>query len=238
VDEKSITIEQLLLHTSGLKQDYLSDGITDRDSAISAILRNNPTHSPGSDFSYSNENYELLAGIIEVVSGKRYEDFVRENILIKAKMEDTKFWSESLTLRPNEVAQINRTIDPVIRKRNWGYIGSSGIFTNVSDLYRWFTSLNSGNILDSENLSLMWSPQKKLTTTSVTYGWYISTTDEGIKELWTRGTEDWGHNGVLRWFPERNTLIIVQTNSGEIGNDKSVTGNRVISDGIVKILFE
>ncbi len=235
-DKQGITIQQLLLHTSGLRQSYASDGIADRDSAVTAILNDSLKFFPGTDFSYSNLNYELLGAIIEKVSGNSYEEFVRNNIHRKANMNDTKFWSEGFNLEANNVASMNRELDSSVLKRNWGYIGSAGIYTTVSDLNRWFTALMDGKVLDSSSLALMWKPQKQLTTTGIASGWYVSTTD-GMMELWTRGTEDWGHNAVLRWFEDSKTLVIVLTNSGELG-DKSVTGNRIISDGIVKILFE
>jgi CubicO group peptidase (beta-lactamase class C family) len=236
-EKQPITVRQLLLHTSGLKQNYASDGVTERDLAVAAILKDELKFAPGSDFSYSNENYELLAAIIEVVSGMSYEDFVRRNILVKAKMDDTRFWAEAAALDSQAAAQKNRELHPENLRRNWGYIGSGGLYTTVGDLYRWFTSLRNGDILSPESLSLLWEPQKELSATGVAYGWFVSNPSHGQKEIWTRGTEDWGHNGVLRWFPERRTVIIVLTNSGELG-DKSETGNRLISDGIAKILFE
>ncbi len=234
-EKQPITLRQLLLHTSGLKQNYSSDGIAERDSAVAAILQDDLKFAPGSDFCYSNENYELLAAIIEVVSGVSYEVFVRENILARAKMNDTRFWAEAGGLETRAVAQKNRELQLDNLRRNWGYIGSGGLYTTVGDLYRWFTSLKIGEILSPKSLSLMWEPQKTLSETDVAFGWFVSNPQGGQKEIWTRGNEDWGHNGVLRWFPERRAVIIVLTNSGELG-EKSVTGNRLISDGIAKII--
>jgi CubicO group peptidase (beta-lactamase class C family) len=236
-DKQSITVRDLLLHTSGLQQNYASDGITDRDLAVRAILRDRLAPARGTGFYYSNENYELLAAIVEVVSGRRFEDFVRENILAKARMDDTKFWEEAEGLGSPAAAPKNRELGPAILKRNWGYLGSGGLYTNVDDLHRWFAALCGGRILQPESLSLMWQPQVELSETSVAYGWFISKPGPSRKEIWTRGTEDWGHNGVLRWFPEAKVLIIVLTNSGELG-DKNVTGNRLISDGISKLIFD
>jgi hypothetical protein len=79
-------------------------------------------------------------------------------------------------------------------------------------------------------------PQLNLNDIQIGLGWFISDTPWG-KEIWTRGSEDWGHNAVLRWFPEKKTLIIVMSNSGEIGN-KNITANRFISDKIIKIIFK
>jgi CubicO group peptidase (beta-lactamase class C family) len=237
MDKLSVTVRQLLLHTSGLPQSYASDGITDRGSAVRAILKDRLLSAPGAAFSYSNENYELLAAIIEVVSGRRYEDFVRRNVLATAKMNRTKFWGEASRLGSPPTARKDRELEPAILERNWGYLGSGGLFTSVSDLRRWFAALEGGRILRPESLSGMWQPQVELSATSVAYGWFVSSRGTGPEEIWTRGTEDWGHNGVLRWFPERKVLIIVLTNSGEMG-DKNVTGNRLISDGIAKLIFD
>ena len=237
MDKQSVTVRQLLLHTSGLPQNYVADGIKDRDSAVTAILKDRLVSAPGAGFSYSNENYELLAAIVEVVSGRRYEDFVRSNILAGAKMNATKFWAEASQPGSPPIARKNRELEPAILERNWGYLGSGGLYTSVVDLQRGFAALERGRILRPESLSLMWQPQIELSSTSVAYGWFVSNQETGPKEIWTRGTEDWGHNGVLRWFPERKVLIIVLTNSGEMG-DKNVTGNRLIGDGIAKLIFE
>src|SRR4029078_7729492 len=40
--------------------------------------------TPGSRFAYSNFGYDVLGRIIESVSGKSYEEFVKENILAPA----------------------------------------------------------------------------------------------------------------------------------------------------------
>jgi hypothetical protein len=72
----------------------------------------------------------------------------------------------------------------------------------------------------------------------ICYGWFKNdTTDWGSNEIWTRGSESWGHNAVIRWFPVKKTVVIVCTNSGEIG-EKQNTGNRVISDYISDFLWK
>ncbi|TAK66692.1 MAG: class A beta-lactamase-related serine hydrolase, partial [Bacteroidetes bacterium] len=64
-DKQLITIEHLLTHTSGLRPNYTSEGITNRDSAVAAILNDTLQSLPGDEFTYANENYELLAAIVE-----------------------------------------------------------------------------------------------------------------------------------------------------------------------------
>lgn len=234
-DKQSITVAQLLTHTSGLAQNYVADGITNRDSAVKQILKDKLKFKPGKDFSYSNENYELLGVIIETLTCRNYEDALRRMILSQASMTETKFWGEKPEADQPVIAEMNRKLDSATLSRNWGYIGSGGIYSNIGDLYRWFVELRKGVIIEPKSLEQMWTVQKKLSETGVASGWFVSSTEWG-KEIWTRGTEDWGHNGVLRWFPDSNVVIIVLSNSGERG-DKNITANRFISDGIAKIIL-
>lgn len=235
-DKKAITIVQLMAHSTGLGQNYLSDRVKERDSAVKVIFTDLLQFKSGTNFSYSNENYEILGALIEIISHQTYEEFIRENILKKAGMNNTWFWSEASGIDSNLIAGKNRILDQSISERNWGYIGSGGIYTNAGDLYKWFNALADGRIIGRGSLKTMWTPQLKLNDIQIGSGWFISDTPWG-KEIWTRGSEDWGHNAVLRWFPERKTIIIVMSNSGEIGN-KNITANRFISDEIIKIIFK
>jgi len=51
---------------------------------------------PGTQFSYSNDCYALLGAIIERVSGKSYEAYVKEHIIDPIGMEHTSFFLEEL----------------------------------------------------------------------------------------------------------------------------------------------
>lgn len=235
-DKRSITVAQLLTHTSGLAQNYAADGITDRDSAVQRILNDTLKFPPGTDFSYSNENYELLGAIIEVVTGESYEEHVRKQILQRAGMSSTIFWNEAARVDHRKIAQKNRALDPAALKRNWGYLASGGVYSTVADLHRWFNALCSGVLIDRKSLDEMWTVQRQLSQTGIGFGWFVSSSERG-REVWTRGTEDWGHNGVVRYFPDHNVIIIVLSNSGERG-DKNVTANRFISDAIADAIFK
>ena len=50
-----------------------------------------PIKKPGKEFEYNNSNYNLLAWIIEYVSGQTYNEFLQENIFLKIGMNHTMF---------------------------------------------------------------------------------------------------------------------------------------------------
>ncbi len=235
VDKRSITIEHCLTHTSGLAQNYAADGTRTLDEAMAAIGRDTLDTIPGAAFRYSNENYELLAAVVEKVSGMPFEAYVQAHVLVPAGMVHTKVWSDLARPSPPEVAAFTRVIEPEVFGVNWGYIGSGGIYSCTSDLYAWFHALRDGAILSPALLDTLWAPRVPISVGHMAGGWFVSVT-KSTTEIWTRGNEDWGHNGVVRWFPERGILIIVLTNSGEIG-DKNTTGNRILGDALVEVLI-
>ena len=85
-----ITIRQLLSHTSGipdpipLKWIHLAEkhNTFDEKKALSQVLKDNPDSvaMPGEEYEYSNIGYWLLGGVIEKVSGQRYQDYITKNI--------------------------------------------------------------------------------------------------------------------------------------------------------------
>ena len=79
--KEKITIEQLLLHTSGLIADNaLADYKDGHDKAIERIRALEPTQTPGSKFVYSDLNYILLGELVAKVSEKPLDEFARANI--------------------------------------------------------------------------------------------------------------------------------------------------------------
>ena len=78
-----ITIEQLLLHQSGVANPDYERIATLRVSLseLIATFRNKPLlFEPGKGGRYSNAGYVLLAAVIERASGMSYAEFIRRNI--------------------------------------------------------------------------------------------------------------------------------------------------------------
>lgn len=233
-DKKNITISMLLSHTSGLQQNYVCQGVGSMDTAVIKIMNDTLAFAPGTDFSYSNENYELLAAVIESVSGIDYEQFISREVLMPAGMTNTYFWNEGYDMRESIAEMTDLTLSP---KRDWDFLGSGGIFSNAEDLYKLYKTVKENKILNKEYSDLMFKEHFKLKSGLVIgYGWYINNYGSPGMEKWTRGTESFGHNAVIRWFPDKKITVIVLTNSGELYGP-SGTANRTISDAIINVLI-
>lgn len=228
-DKKGILIRHLLTHTSGMEQSYVSDGIVDRGKALSRMFKLKVKAKPGEKWAYSNANYQLLAAIIEIASQQTYEEYIRSMIFEPADMTQSYFWEEIDERENQTVAQVNIKLTEEIRRRNWGYIGSNGIYSTTSDLSKLHKAFQDHTLLSPENSSLMLTPSINIRKDlEMAYGWFIATSETGEQEIWTRGSESWGHNAVIRYFPASQLMITVCTNSGE-----EISGNRAISDLIL-----
>lgn len=81
----SITIRHILNHTSGLKSGYTTVDLWDRElprSLEEIVSKLEPERAPGEAYDYNNAGYALAGLLIEKISGKTFEDFVVEEILV------------------------------------------------------------------------------------------------------------------------------------------------------------
>jgi CubicO group peptidase (beta-lactamase class C family) len=166
---RSITIGQLLTHTSGLG-DFRDDGWSDKPSdAFRELADFKPlvraetlAFEPGSKFEYSNTGMLMLGVVIEVVTGQAYDGYIRDHVLGPAGM----------------VATDNAPIDEPVENRATGYQRAPGTpagwrentlgalyrggpagggYSTVADLFRFGRALQTGKLVSPESLKVLWS---------------------------------------------------------------------------------
>ena len=98
--EHPITIRDLMTHTAGI-QDYPAPAAihdypqlmnVPLDEVVRHLAKTPLLFQPGTQWSYSSPGIEILGRLIEVCSGKKYEDFISERILKPLGMKDTFFY--------------------------------------------------------------------------------------------------------------------------------------------------
>ena len=207
-DKQGITLHQLASHTSGLGQNYAARATKKRDKAIKAILSVKLSVDPGTEFRYSNDNYTLLAAIVEIVSGRTFEDYLEKELLTPAGLDQTHFWGYFEDLDPRTTAQ--KTYEAG-RGPNWGRRGGTGMFSTAGDLFAWYRAL-----LDESTLSA--GIRERLMGTYVTarsgkldvgYGWFEERSERDTRVVWTGGSEDFGHEVILRALVDEDLVIVV-----------------------------
>jgi CubicO group peptidase (beta-lactamase class C family) len=230
-DKKTITIHQLLTHTSGLPLQYAADGIADRDRAVRSILSLPLKQPPGKKWDYSGDGFVLLAAIIEVASGMTYEDYVRKEIFIPAGMTRSGFWADAQSgnVAPVEdPAKLKLLKSGVFHNKkgvaNWGWRGSTGLYSTPADLCAFLFALKDPKLLSSSSREQMWSGYIQFrrdpeADTFNGYGWIVDIKDKQWTAVRHMGSEDeLGHNGIVS-MKRNGDVIVVLSNSGNIGDD-------------------
>lgn len=142
-----ITIRHLLHHISGIR-DYEAlmvpanmpyDRNYTPEELYSFITRQRALNFvPGSEFSYSNSGYTLLALIVKKASGKSLGEFCRERIFGPLGMENSVFYEKMHAIIPNRATGHDRAGDGLVAGLLDIYtVGASNLCTTVEDLARW-----------------------------------------------------------------------------------------------------
>lgn len=84
-DKRGITVHHLLTHTAGLTDVLGGDfELVERDELVSRAMAEPLVGPPGDEYRYSNLGYSLLGAIVENVSDRGYEEFLRAELLAPA----------------------------------------------------------------------------------------------------------------------------------------------------------
>jgi CubicO group peptidase (beta-lactamase class C family) len=176
----SITIEHLMLHTSGI-YNYTNDGTfmknevtkpADREKMI-ALFRDKPLDfSPGTKWQYSNSAYLLLGYIIESVTKKHYEQVVRDYIFKPLKMTHSGFDFTHLQSKEKSTGYFSLnekdTLTSPIVDSSVSF-SAGAIYSTTEDLLRWHQGLMKNVILTSVQQEKAYTPVKN----KYGYGWSI-----------------------------------------------------------------
>ncbi len=157
-DKANITIWQLLTHTAGL-QDIFGDDydVVTRDWVLQRALRSRLIGPPGGEAAYSNAGYSLLAMIIEDVSGRSFETFVRDEVLLPADTPELGYvlagWSnETLAVGYRRGERWGTPLDHPWAEDGpgWNLRGNGGMLGTAEAMGRWYEALFDGAILGDQ----------------------------------------------------------------------------------------
>jgi len=166
--KETITIRQLLTHSSGLPAGLPAiPAWHGRATAHKLACEQAVTHAPGTFFRYSDINYVLLGQIVEQVTGTPLDDYAQAHIFAPLRMTATGYLPlrrvDAAAIAPTQVGQagghgahgdlapgdVLRGVvhDPTVRRMG-GVAGSAGVFTTVGDVARYARMLLAGGVLD------------------------------------------------------------------------------------------
>ena len=241
---KGVKIHHLLTHTSGIP-DYFDDAdwfidLWKKENRVPGnpeIVRflcetkAEPYGEPGGQYHYSNTGYNLLAEIVERVSGTPFEEFLKKNIFEPAGLENTRCchirrdgvpfenYAQATVIDGDRfVADVDPEGEPEVTAFD-GLNGDDYVFSNIFDMFKWDRVLREGSVLTLEEQKQMYTPAvlnggeayKDDDGDGYGYGWSILREEEFGLIVRHSG----GMPGVGTWFErfiDTDRVLITLTN--------------------------
>ena len=199
-----VSVRNVLGHLGGIRhyksksRDDLEVGNTKHfDDPIQAGLnffKDDPlVAQPGTSFHYSTQGYTLIGCVIEGASGAKYVDFVRQNVLLPAQMEQTQA-DNRFAVIPYRTRFYQKTESGAVR--NADFLDSSykipggGWLSSAEDMARFEVAILNDKLVRRSTRDLMWTPLRPSDGSTDTYGLGWSWSEEKDHEV-----ASVGHNG-------------------------------------------
>lgn len=213
-----ITVHHLLSHTSGLynfhnfDNDFFGDKnrlVYSQSEFFNEYINKQPTQKPGVAFNYNNSNYNLLAWIIENVSGLTYDQFLAKYIFYPLDMQNS-FVDDGCKIIENKAFNYLKDFDIYIRCPYYNdkfSVGAGAIVSNCDDLYKWYVCLRDKKILSKEAYNRFFTKN-------------LNNYCYGLEQNEVYGTEKYAHGGdhlavstyMQNFFDEDICIIILANN--------------------------
>lgn len=201
---ESITIEQLLLHESGVGVIEGGDAARDclpSNELLARLRAAKPLFLPGKGSQYSNEGYFLLSLVVERVSGGSFEDFLRQNIFTPLHMADSGVACRDLPTGRNAFGSVASADEggPISLPFNEAALqGAGAVYSTATDLLVWLRALDT-------------DPQYQTAKWKYPYGW--GKRNYSGKNLMEQSGQLEGFNSHIALYPAEHIYAVVLSNT-------------------------
>ncbi len=238
---ESITIRQLLTHTSGLKdyeELYLKQvgertppeqipQLSDHDVLCLLEQQTETKFAPGARWDYSNSGYAVLANVVERVSGRPFGDFLRERIFHPLRMKRTVAHEKGKNDVPNRAFGYRRASDTghfifADQSPTSAVLGDGGVYSSIEELAKWDRALREHTLLGKVEMREALTPADVKggakypdgRPVSYGFGWFLDPY-RNHERNWHYG-ETSGFLTAIHRFPKDGLTVIVLANRTDL----------------------
>ena len=244
--QREITIRDLLTHTSGMVRNAERTPDDSLETYVPKLAKVPLEFQPGADWAYSGlAGPDVLARIVEIVSGQRYDVFVRSRIFEPLGMRDTMYFPSD-ELRPRLVTLYRITPegfekdpDPDRISSKVYFSGGAGLVSTASDYVQFAQMLANGGELNgkrllsprtvelmaSDHVDGMFNGKLGFPERGVGFGLQVAIVEDHVGAGWRipDGSFGWlGAYGTQVWVNPREelvTLVMMQNLNPEVQRD-------------------
>jgi len=231
----SVTIHQLLTHTSGNNNFYVDDFLQtvklkykNLSDFIPLFANDTLLSKPGTKYNYSASGFVILGMIIEQVSGESYYDYARKNIFEPSAMLNTTELEIDSVVQNKANGYTTFFGENKMPKRNDYYLSKASPagfhYSTVEDLFKFSKALRNYQLLKKKTTELMFEPKVKGYNTHIGYGIDI---DQRYNQIIRGHSGGWyGIQCELMDFMKDKYTIVVLSN---VDNREKMGATRVIN---------
>ena len=232
----NITVENLLVHTSGLP-DYMElfsqywdkAKIATNQDIIDQLIKHRPDvlFSPNERYEYSNTGYALLASIIERVADTRFADFLQQQIFQPLDMQHTRVYNrrhspESIQQYAYGYVSAPQSKAIVLPDESSlhdfviyldGIQGDGAVSSTLDDLRKWDRALYTEKLVKKETLERAFSGVQLVDNSMSDYGFGWRLREDQVTGKVVHHGGSWpGYRSWLRRYVQKDKTIIYLTN--------------------------
>ena len=188
---------------------------------------------PGTKVQYSNTGIDIGAAVVEIVTGKHWEDYLQETVLDPLGMKDSGFWPtdeqlahqvEAYNCQKDAPATYNREFSMEQRPYNdrsriFASAGA-GLWTTAADQLKFYKMLMNLGVGDNGVRILKEETVKSILATSTRpkgmggYSLGLTAPETDGEEAWFGHGGAWGTNCMVNWHKKQLKLWAVQLGGG------------------------
>lgn len=173
---------------------------------------------PGSQYLYSNTNYNLLAIIVDRVSGMPFAEFTRRSIFEPLGMRSTQWRDDYTRIVKGRAAAYEREGDTLRLSMPFENVhGNGGLLTTVGDLLRWNANFDSARVGGRALVEELQRRGRLNNGREIAYaaGLFVRTY-RGAPEVAHDGATA-GYRAYLARYPAQRLSVALLCNTGEAG---------------------
>ncbi len=227
---KKITINHLLTHSSGIKDQWrlleiagwrLDDVIKTEQIFKLIVNQKSLNFSPGDSFEYSNSGYTLLAIIIERITKMSFANYAQQTIFEPLQMNDSFFYDDHEEMMTNRAYSYKKVGDKLKKSNlNFATVGPTSLFTTIEDFNKWAINFKKMTIGNKKIFKSMRENATKNdgSTSSYAKGQFIAN-HYGYENIYHSGS-DAGYRSYFVRFPDLGYQFSLFANASYVNSSK------------------
>ncbi|MBN1299595.1 MAG: beta-lactamase family protein [Melioribacteraceae bacterium] len=246
---ENISIFELLVHRSGLpKYTYFADEywrsvyydstITNND-VIELMIEHQPLkyYSPNFRYNYNNTNYCILAAVIEKVSEKSYEEFMKDEVFAPIGMINTEVYrrgnNEDKHFPVKGYTGYRRIADNTYLN---GVVGDKGIYSTAEDLFKFNRALYDGKPLSRNEVNSMYllAHEELYEHDNYGLGWRVNMRPDSTRIVYHTGWWKGFRSYFIRELSTEKCIIVLtnRSNSGVLSTRELMSLFDIKAEGV------